>query len=261
MPRDEFTKTVIEVLAKRVRNRCSRCKAPTSGPHSSESKAVVVGVAAHITAASEGGPRYDPLLGPDERSGASNGIWLCQTCAKLIDSDVARYPLEVVRHLKSQAEEEALAEIEGRLPAEGKPQVISVQFAVDSWQLWRERGNLPSDAFVIVSIWGRGDLRYACNIRLRNNSLHEEQLFKVRMQFRAAAALVHEDFYAIQYEIVLPPQKWVTIPVEYGLHKNDEPIVTSADSIWFAADVVGTTQTLAWKVSDFDHRAVAAPSF
>ena len=54
--RDDFPKTVIEILAKRAAQRCSnpQCNLLTSGPHSSSDKAVVIGVAAHITAASPG---------------------------------------------------------------------------------------------------------------------------------------------------------------------------------------------------------------
>ena len=91
--RDEFPNTVKTVLAQRAAGRCSNpdCGAVTSGPGLDPDSAVNVGVAAHITAASRGGPRYDPALTPAERMAALNGIWLCQTCAKLIDTDVTRY--------------------------------------------------------------------------------------------------------------------------------------------------------------------------
>ncbi|KAA0930582.1 tetratricopeptide repeat protein [Streptomyces apricus] len=65
-------------------------------------------MAAHITAASPGGPRYDAALTPAERSAQSNGIWLCQNCGKLIDSDVARYSEETLRQWKGEAEQRAL---------------------------------------------------------------------------------------------------------------------------------------------------------
>jgi hypothetical protein len=56
MARDDFTKETIETLAKRVGSRCSNpgCRAWTNGPHSDPSKALNVGVAAHITAAAPG---------------------------------------------------------------------------------------------------------------------------------------------------------------------------------------------------------------
>jgi hypothetical protein len=61
-------------------------------------------VAAHITAASIGGPRYDSDLLPEERSSTSNGIWLCQNCAKLIDNDISRFSVGVLSQWKTEAE-------------------------------------------------------------------------------------------------------------------------------------------------------------
>ena len=58
-----------------------------------------------MTAASPGGPRYEASLTSIERASPSNGIWLCQTCSKLIDSDVNRYTVEFLRSWKAQAEE------------------------------------------------------------------------------------------------------------------------------------------------------------
>lgn len=112
--RDEFPKAVAETLAKRVGNRCSNpaCRKRTSGPHTEDGKALNVGVAAHITAASPGGPRYDPSLTQEERKSIGNGIWLCQSCAKLVDNDEARYTKERLVRWKQDAEQETLKEIE-----------------------------------------------------------------------------------------------------------------------------------------------------
>jgi hypothetical protein len=66
-----------------------------------------VGVAAHITAAAPGGPRFDPNLSDKERASATNGIWLCQNCAKLVDSDVARFSALALRGWKLGAEWDA----------------------------------------------------------------------------------------------------------------------------------------------------------
>jgi hypothetical protein len=71
-------------------------------------------VAAHITAASPDGPRYDPVLSQDERRSQNNGIWLCQTCAKLVDNDPLRYHAEMLREWKAFAEDRAARAIEGR---------------------------------------------------------------------------------------------------------------------------------------------------
>ena len=83
----------------------------TSGPHDDPTRATNIGVAAHITAASPGGPRYDPAMSEGGRSSAENGIWLCQNCAKLVDSDTTCYTVEVLQLWKHRAEEKAGLEI------------------------------------------------------------------------------------------------------------------------------------------------------
>ena len=104
--RDDFTQSACRLLAQRVGLLCSNpeCRAATSGPQTDPGKAVNVGVAAHITAASSGGPRFDSALSEKERRSAANGIWLCQTCAKLIDSDLPRFTTAVLTKWKTDAE-------------------------------------------------------------------------------------------------------------------------------------------------------------
>ncbi len=111
--RDDFPEEVKRALAGRVANRCSNpeCRAVTSGPQVDAAKALNVGVAAHITAASSAGPRHDPSLTPEQRRQAYNGIWLCQTCAKLVDNDPLRYSVGLLQEWKAKAEEAALSEI------------------------------------------------------------------------------------------------------------------------------------------------------
>ncbi len=69
-------------------------------------------MAAHITAASPGGPRYDSSLTSEDRKSIGNGIWLCQSCAKLVDNDEIRYTKEVIFQWKQGAEQETLREVE-----------------------------------------------------------------------------------------------------------------------------------------------------
>ncbi len=115
--RDDFSGPTKDILAKRVAFRCSNpgCRQPTAGPQGDPSGAVNIGVAAHIAAAAAGGPRYDPSLTPEERSSPENGIWLCQTDAKLVDNDEARYTIATLRGWKAQAEATAARELEQRL--------------------------------------------------------------------------------------------------------------------------------------------------
>jgi len=112
--RDDFDRVTKEVLARRVAHRCSNpeCRKLTSGPQTDPTKSLNIGVAAHITAAAPGGPRYAISLSPQERKAINNGIWLCQNCAKIIDSDEARFSADTLRTWKRMAEEAARMEVE-----------------------------------------------------------------------------------------------------------------------------------------------------
>ena len=107
--RDDFTEEVKRTLAARVSYICSNpdCRAQTTGPQDDATKVVNVGVAAHITAASAGGPRYNSALSAEVRRHFDNGIWLCQNCAKLVDSDVLRFQETLLRAWKTVAEDRA----------------------------------------------------------------------------------------------------------------------------------------------------------
>lgn len=116
MARDDFSAKSKEILAKRVGYRCSNpnCRCLTVGPQQLPDKTVNIGVAGHICAASKRGPRYDKNQTAEERSSIENGIWLCQTHAKLIDSDLSRYTAELLRLWKELSEQAASLEIEDR---------------------------------------------------------------------------------------------------------------------------------------------------
>lgn len=118
MGRDNFDLATKEVLAKRVGWRCSNpnCRKLTSGPQVDGNKCINIGVAAHISAASPGGSRYDNNLSADERKSIENGIWLCQNCAKLIDNDSNQYSVDLIKSWKRLSEQAALLEIQTNEP-------------------------------------------------------------------------------------------------------------------------------------------------
>ena len=112
--RDDFSAKTKDNLARRVGFRCSNpdCRKTTSGPSDEDqNKHISIGVAAHICAASQGGPRYDKTMSPEERASFDNGIWLCQSCAKMIDDDTKHFSIERLRVWKSTAEQLALVEL------------------------------------------------------------------------------------------------------------------------------------------------------
>lgn len=51
-------------------------------------------------------------MSSDERKSDENGIWLCQTCSKLIDSDVQKYTVEKLKRWKKIAKLMAADELE-----------------------------------------------------------------------------------------------------------------------------------------------------
>lgn len=110
----------------RVANRCSNpsCGRPTSGPHTDSSKSVNIGVAAHITAASAGGPRYDASLTSEERADARNGIWLCGACERLVDRDDPKYTKELLFEWKARAEAVAAQALEALDAVRGMSHVL-----------------------------------------------------------------------------------------------------------------------------------------
>lgn len=113
--RDNFTLATKNLLRDRVGNKCSNphCNRPTSGPGSDPKKVINVGTAAHICAAAPGGPRYDASMTADERKSADNGIWLCNLCADLIDKDVKRYSVAILKQWKENAEKNAEYQMHG----------------------------------------------------------------------------------------------------------------------------------------------------
>ena len=108
--RDDFTESTIRKAAQRVGYRCSfpKCRTATVGPSlEDDEKIALTGVGAHICAAAEGGPRYDPAMTREERRGINNCIWMCQTHARLIDRDVTKYTVEILQRWKTEAEQAA----------------------------------------------------------------------------------------------------------------------------------------------------------
>jgi hypothetical protein len=101
--RDEFPSTVKNNIAQRVGYRCSRCNIPTSGP-GDDGKTLNTGIAAHIRAASPGGPRYDASQTTEERKGMDNGLWLCVLCSKIVDNNFLEFSVEKLIELKNKAE-------------------------------------------------------------------------------------------------------------------------------------------------------------
>jgi hypothetical protein len=90
----------------------------TSAPTSDGAKDVNIGVAAHICAAAPGpgARRYRADMTPEQRKSHENGIWLCQDCAKAIDSDDPVFSEEVLHGWKCRHAEDMWRSIIHKVP-------------------------------------------------------------------------------------------------------------------------------------------------
>ncbi|YBW38499.1 hypothetical protein ACMYR2_1003 [Nitrobacter sp. TKz-YC01] len=106
MPRHEFKLSVKRELAIRAAHFCSNphCLRLTSGPRSGGERGLGTGHAAHICAAAEGGPRYDPGQSESERRSSANGLWLCRECGDMVDKDSGGFRAEQLRNWKRDHE-------------------------------------------------------------------------------------------------------------------------------------------------------------
>jgi hypothetical protein len=197
-----------------------------------------------------------------QRRAMGNAIWLCQTCAKWIDSDISCFTIQVLRDWRKAAESETRLELSNgrRASTLGPPDAAhSIRFAVEDWQIWRERGTLPDDPFVIIHGWRRGDVRYAFRLRFRNELAEEDQIKRLRVEFHADSEILCSDEYAIQPdEIVLPSRKWITREIVYGLY--DESIFFAATSVWVSAQGVGDNESFSWHIADYNPNTVSPPA-
>lgn len=121
MARDNFPKRIVDRLRSRVAHRCSNpdCRRQTAGPATDPEGVNIVGIAAHIYAASPGGARYLLSMSSTDRGGIQNAIWLCSVCATLVDRDIEAYPAGRLLIWKKEAEHLAAKELNTRPPAHG----------------------------------------------------------------------------------------------------------------------------------------------
>lgn len=112
--RDDFSQPTLSLLAQRSGYICAYpdCRQLTIGPSDDRRSGVtMVGVGAHITAASPRGPRYDASLTAEERASETNGIWMCQLHGKQIDDNASRHTADDLKRWKAQHEQWVFARI------------------------------------------------------------------------------------------------------------------------------------------------------
>jgi hypothetical protein len=121
--RDDFTNSTKMKLALRAGAVCSNplCRRSTFGAKQGKDGYHNIGVAAHITAAAPGGPRYDATLTRDQRLHADNGIWLCQTHGDLVDGNDKTFTVKMLQEWKHDAERRSRESLLGLGPPGSRP--------------------------------------------------------------------------------------------------------------------------------------------
>lgn len=108
--RDDFSQATKNRLAKQARYHCSNpsCRKLTSAPTSDGANEVNIGVAAHICAAAPGpgARRYRADMTTEQRKSHENGIWLCQDCAKAVDSADSVFSESFLQYWKKKHSED-----------------------------------------------------------------------------------------------------------------------------------------------------------
>ncbi|WP_414472765.1 hypothetical protein [Microvirga sp. M2] len=184
MARVEFSQTVKDALAKRAGFKCSfpGCRASTIGPSTEgPEKSSSSGMACHIAAAS-GGPgarRVIPGMTAAELSSIENGIWMCFSHGKLIDTDEVRFTIPMLKHWRKVAERRAQLEHEhGRdinLSMTLLPDLGLADEAVQVTELGQENKTI-GDAILyscLREVWGRdvADAIRDLSIEIARNAL------------------------------------------------------------------------------------------
>lgn len=169
MTRHEFALTVKRELAMRAAHFCSnpQCLRLTAGPRSGNERGLGTGHAAHICAAAQGGPRYDPNQSEAQRRSAANGLWLCRECGDMVDKDHAGFTAQQLRDWKRDHE---------ALIAEVRQQGWS-----SSIELLRSGQMAPGLARDIVALvedrrafWARFDAEFPDRVRISLDGLRHD---------------------------------------------------------------------------------------
>lgn len=250
--KDDFKQATKDLLAKRVSYKCSNptCRRPTVGPSSESQKTINIGVAAHITAASEGGPRFDADLDSLSRTSSENGIWLCQSCSTLIDSDKAKFTTEVLKSWKEIAEHLAASENQS-LSLNRRNELMQIDFLSDKWETWVDSGSTFKDNITAISLFGRGNRAFNCRLRFRNRTDESQLLTKMRVQLRSGEAVletVSAFVFNDDYGVEISPRVWRTLEACSAFPNSIN--YRKADSVWFIARIAGQEQDDRWKIAD-----------
>lgn len=200
--RDDFSSDTKKRLASRVSYMCSfpGCPAITIGPSEDSCDGVSnTGVAAHICAAAPGGKRYDSTMTPDQRKSIENGIWLCQTHSKLIDTDAETYTVEKLHQWKKDAEERA------------RTAIADINYFSDYYSRFGENISFLQENIDSMLTDGNYDLlnHFLDNYKTPFTDKYNELIWRYRVIY---------DIHCNQAHIEIDLQKYIELPDRSGLN-------------------------------------------
>jgi hypothetical protein len=242
MARDDFTQRTKETLAKRVGCRCSNpeCRALTTGPHSDGAKAVCLGVAAHITAASPGGPRYNESLSTEQRKSADNGIWLCQMCGKLVDDDVPVFSVDILHDWKNQSEDLTAGELNT-----SSLTIPILNAHLKCFEAWRDAGGQP-DFIDPIAEARKGHAIFAGVLALKSASTTDALLTDFTFEFRRRVGESTVLPNGGTTEATLSAGQWCDIVLELDMAPDREGELDGCTAIWISAFSADSADRVEW---------------
>ena len=130
-----YSARTLKILWGRAAGRCAvpDCRVELLADETDYDPIVVIGDIAHMSAASDDGPRADPQLTRKERDEYDNLILLCKNCHARIDGQKYANPIAVLTKLKADHE----AWVRAALPERGK--------STRGWQPVILQGDHPID--------------------------------------------------------------------------------------------------------------------
>lgn len=144
----------------------------------SSGKARAVAEAAHINAASAGGPRPNALSTEEDLKSAANGIWLCKICHDQIDDDPSLYSEAKLRRWK-----------EGH--SKFVRQLVGKDFDVVHFELYARSRNVAQCFSFLGFLEGKRVFFEALDVEYPNQVL--ESLLEVRSRITSALGQMKQE--------------------------------------------------------------------
>jgi hypothetical protein len=179
--RDDFSAEVIRICKMQAAFICSRpeCRRLTIAPSINDEMSIQYnGKVAHISAAAAAGPRYNEQMTSEQRKSITNAIFLCSSCADLIDKNNGLdYSVDILKSWKNMHLRWVLENL-------NQPQIADSQLAIENYFQY---GGISAQ---IVNV--NGSISHVIDEKKQHDIL----------KFKAADNMFNEDqFFSLYYDL------------------------------------------------------------